>query len=65
MKRLAIRLLKVISGIAGLLFLFLPGHSTSQLLALGVCAVVFFISLAVAGNLDDENTGYWPDDHST
>jgi len=60
-KRLVLKSVRVIAGIAGVVFLFTPLRTGTQVLLCIGSFVVLIICSALLGGLDDQNTGYWPD----
>jgi len=63
-KRLIRGVIKVVSGIAALVFI-LARMTTTTGLVLFVGSIVVLLACFVLSKLledDDENTGYWPDD---
>ena len=63
-KRLIRGVIKVVAGIAGVVFIFARMTTTTGLV-LFVGSIVVLLGCFVLSKLledDDENTGYWPDD---
>ena len=58
------KVVKVVAGIAALVFLFVPLATWTQIVLFIVSIAVFAICTVVSKNLDDtdddKNTGYWP-----
>ena len=61
MKRIVLGITKALAAIAAIVFWFMPLHTTTQVLAFAASIVVLLICFAVSSNLDEEKTGYWPD----
>ncbi len=61
MKRIVIKILNVIAGVAAVVALFTPFHTGTQFLIFGVALIAAIVCAAISGNLDDKNVGYWPE----
>jgi hypothetical protein len=59
-KRVILDVVKVIAGIAGLVFLFMPLSTPAEVLLCVGSLSILLICVVVSHNLDDEHTGYWP-----
>jgi hypothetical protein len=59
-KRAIINILRAAAGIAGVVFLVMPLRTFTMVLGCVASFMVMIICSIVAGNLDDENTGFWP-----
>ena len=59
-KNVALNIIKVIAGIAAVVFWLVPLRTGTQFLLFVASTVVMLICFAISGNLDDSNTGYWP-----
>jgi hypothetical protein len=60
-KRVLLKSIRIVAGIGAVCFLLMPLRTFIQvLLCVGSLAIALICS-AVAGSLDDNNTGYWPD----
>jgi hypothetical protein len=61
MKRAILQVLKVVSGIAGVVFWFVPLATWNQVVIFEASIAVIVICIALSNALDKEsNTGYWP-----
>jgi hypothetical protein len=61
-KHILLNALKAIAGIAAVVFLLAPVNSVIGMLLFSVAIVVLIVCSAISSNLDDKNTGYWPDE---
>lgn len=63
-KRIALKVVRVVAGLAALVFLFVPLATWTQVLLFIVSIAVFLICTVVSKSLDDindeKNAGYWP-----
>jgi hypothetical protein len=59
-KKVALNIIKVIAGIAAVVFWLVPLRTGTQFLLFVASMVVMLICFAISGNLDDSNPGYWP-----
>lgn len=59
-KRIALNVVKVIAGLAAVVFWFCPLSTWNQVLLCVGSIAVLLICFLVSGELDDRNTGYWP-----
>src|SRR5260370_41125048 len=57
-KRIALNITKVIAAVV---FWLVPLRTGTQFLLFVASMVIMFICSAISGNLDDSNTGYWPE----
>ena len=60
MKRAILKAIEVLVIISGVVFFFTPLHTATQIVILGASIVVFLLCVTIASRLDDNNTGYWP-----
>ena len=66
MRRIIVTVVKVIAGIAAVVFIFCPLSTGTQILAFVGSVVVFLICHSVLSNLDENyidehiKNGYWP-----
>jgi len=59
-KRIVRNVIKVVAGIAAVAFWLVPLSTWTQALLFVASIVVMLICFAISANLDDSNTGYWP-----
>jgi hypothetical protein len=59
-KHIVLNVIKVIAGIAAVVFWVVPLRTGTQFLLFSASIVVMLICFSVSSNLDDRNTGYWP-----
>jgi len=59
-KRLVLNVIKVVAGIAAMVFWFVPLATGTQVVLFVGSIVVLLICFAASSSLDDSNTGYWP-----
>jgi hypothetical protein len=60
-KRMALNIIKVIAGVAAVVFWLVPLRTGTQFLLFVASIVVMLICFGLSSNLDDSNTGYWPE----
>jgi hypothetical protein len=60
-KRIVLKIVRVIAGIAGVVFWLMPLRTGVQVLLCMGSFVVLIVCSALLGGLDDQYTGYWPD----
>jgi hypothetical protein len=60
MRGATLAIVKVIAGLAAVVFLILPLSTGTQVLAFVASIVVLLICFGVSSKLDDDNTGFWP-----
>jgi hypothetical protein len=60
-KRIILKATNVVAGIAGMIFWLIPLRTGTQVLLCIGCIAVLIICSVLLSNLDDKNTGYWPD----
>jgi hypothetical protein len=60
-KHIVLNIIKVIAGIAAVVFWFVPLRTGTQFLLFSASIVVMLICFGISSSLDDSNTGYWPE----
>ncbi len=61
-KHILLNAVKIIAGIAAVVFLLAPVSRVIGMLLFIVAIVVLIVCSAISSKLDDKNTGYWPDE---
>jgi len=60
-KRALLKLLRIVAGIAAVVFFLMPITTFSQVLLCVGSLMIALICSAVLVSLEGKNTGYWPD----
>jgi hypothetical protein len=61
-KRIVLKAVQLIAGLAAVVFWLVPLRTGVQVLLCFASFLVMLICFAISSNLDDRNAGYWPEE---